>query len=76
MYLQQDKDYPHHATIIRKIENNMIFYAAHTNSQEKKPLFEFFDDNKNGIAYILKIEQENFMKKFILIFNIVLFLFV
>ena len=56
MYLQWDKDYPHHATIISKIENDMIFYAAHTNSQEKKPLSEFFDNNKNGIAYILKIK--------------------
>ena len=56
MYLQWDKDYPHHATIISKIENNMIFYAAHTNSQREKPLSEFFDDNKNGMAYILKIK--------------------
>lgn len=56
MYIQWDKDYPHHATIISKIENDMIFYAAHTNSQEKNPLSEFFDNNKNGIAYILKIK--------------------
>lgn len=56
MYLKWDKDYPHHATIISKIENSMIYYTAHTDSYNKKPLSEFFNDNKNGVAYILKIK--------------------
>lgn len=56
MYLKWDKDYPHHATIISKIENNMICYAAHTTPREKEKLSAFFNENKNGTAYILKIK--------------------
>ena len=51
MYLQFDRDYPHHATIISKIENGMIYYAAHTNSREEEPLSNFFKENRNGKAY-------------------------
>ena len=56
MYLKWDKDYPHHATIISKIEDDMIFYAAHTESRKEEKLSNFFNNNKNGVAYILKIK--------------------
>lgn len=56
MYLKWDKDYPHHATIISKIEDDVIYYAAHTDPYAEKSLFDFFDGNKNGTAYILKIK--------------------
>lgn len=56
MYLKWDKDYPHHATIISKIEDDMIFYAAHTSPQDYKSVAEFFKEYKNGNAYILKIK--------------------
>ncbi len=55
MYLKWDKDYPHHATIISRIENDMIFYAAHTSPQDYKSVAEFFKEYKNGNVYILKI---------------------
>ncbi len=47
----------------------MIYYATHTDSYQEKPLSNFFNDNKNGVAYILKIKQESFMKKFLSIFK-------
>lgn len=56
MYLKWDKDYPHHATIISKIKGDMIHFAAHTDPCDEKPLSKFFNDNKNGIAYVLKIK--------------------
>ena len=56
MYLQWEKDYPHHATIISKIENDMIHFAAHTDPYDEKPLYKFFNEKKNGTAYILKIK--------------------
>ena len=42
MYLQWDKDYPHHATIITEIKDGMIGYSAHTNPANGKSLSEFF----------------------------------
>lgn len=56
MYLKWNNDYPHHATIISKIENDMIHFAAHTDPYYKKPLSAFFNEKKNGTAYILKIK--------------------
>ena len=56
MYLKWNNDYPHHATIISKIENDMIHFAAHTDPYYKKPLSDFFNEKKNGTAYILKIK--------------------
>ena len=56
MYLQFDKDYPHHATIISKVEGGMIYYAAHTISRNDQPLSDFFRENPNGQAYILRIK--------------------
>ena len=56
MYLQWDKDYPHHATIISKIENDMIYYATHTNPRKEEPLSNFFEENGDSKAYILKVK--------------------
>lgn len=56
MYLKFDQDRPHHATIISKIEDGMVYFAAHTDSYDAKPLSQFFNDNQNGSAYILKIK--------------------
>lgn len=56
MYLKWDKDYPHHATIISKIKDDMIYYAAHTDAYDEKPLSAFFNGDKSGTAYILKIK--------------------
>ncbi len=57
MYLQFDRDYPHHATIISKIENGRIYYAAHTAPYfDDKSLIDFFAEYPNGKAYILKIK--------------------
>lgn len=56
MYLQWNKDHPHHATIISKIEDGMIFFAAHTKPYDAKPLSEFFNEHPNGSAHILKIK--------------------
>lgn len=56
MYLKWDKDYPHHATIISKIENGMIYYAAHTREVGTEPLSNFFSKYSDGQAYILKIK--------------------
>ena len=56
MYLQWEDEHPHHATIISKIENDMIRYAAHTTPREEEKLSAFFNENKNGTAYILKIK--------------------
>lgn len=57
MYLQFDRDYPHHATIISKIENGKIYYAAHTAPHfDDKSLIDFFAEYPNGRAYILKIK--------------------
>lgn len=56
MYLKFDQDRPHHATIISKIDNGMIYYAAHTTPQDGKKLSEFFEEHLNGSAYILKIK--------------------
>lgn len=56
MYLKFDQDLPHHATIISKIEDDMIFYAAHSEDRDDYPLWQFFDKHKNGSAHILKIK--------------------
>ncbi|MDO4476869.1 MAG: amidase domain-containing protein [Clostridia bacterium] len=56
MYLQWEDEHPHHATIISKIENDMIHFAAHTDPYDEKPLYKFFNEKKNGTAYILKIK--------------------
>lgn len=56
MYLQWEDEHPHHATIISKIEDDMIHFAAHTDPYYKKPLSAFFNEKKNGTAYILKIK--------------------
>ena len=41
MYLQFDEDYPHHATIISRVKNGMIYYAAHTHPNNYKSLVDF-----------------------------------
>ena len=56
MYLKFDQDRPHHATIISKIGDGMVYFAAHTDSYDAKPLSQFFNDNQNGSAHILKIK--------------------
>lgn len=56
MYLKWDKDYPHHATIISKIEDDMIFYAAHTEPRKEEKLSNFFKKDSQRTAYILKIK--------------------
>ena len=57
MYLQFDgKTYPHHATIVSEVKDGMICYAAHTEPREKEELSNFFNNYKNGKAYILKIK--------------------
>ena len=56
MYLKFDQDRPHHATIISKIEDGMIFYAAHSNGRDDYPLWQFFNEHKDGSAHILKIK--------------------
>lgn len=56
MYLKWNNDYPHHATIISKIKDDMIHFAAHTDPYDEKPLYKFFNENENGTAYILKIK--------------------
>lgn len=56
MYLKWEKDYPHHATIISKIKDDIIYYAAHTDAYDEKPLSAFFNGDKSGTAYILKIK--------------------
>lgn len=55
MYLQWEDEHPHHATIISKIENDMICYAAHTKPRKEEKLSAFFK-KKNRTAYILKIK--------------------
>ena len=56
MYLQFDKDVPHHATIITSVRDGMIYYNAHTDSADDKALSMFFDKYPKGKAYILKIK--------------------
>ena len=56
MYLQFDEDYPHHATIISKVENGMIYYAAHTRDTDREPLSSFFFFFLDDQAYILRIK--------------------
>ncbi len=56
MYLQWEDEHPHHATIISKIKGDMIHFAAHTDPYDEKPLSAFFNEKKNGTAYILKIK--------------------
>jgi RHS repeat-associated protein len=56
MYFKFDQAKPHHATMITKIENDMIYYSAHTNNANDKALSEFFVGSPNGVAYVLKIK--------------------
>ena len=56
MYLKFDEDYPHHATIISKVENGMIYYAAHTRDTDREPLSSFFAAYPDDQAYILRIK--------------------
>ena len=56
MYLKFDEEYPHHATIISKVEDGMIYYAAHTRDTDREPLSSFFTAYPEGKAYILRIK--------------------
>ena len=56
MYLQFDEDYPHHATIISKVESGMIYYAVHTRDTDREPLSSFFAAYPDDQAYILRIK--------------------
>ena len=56
MYLQFDEEYPHHVTIISRVKNGMIYYAAHTRSVKIEPLSSFFTAYPEGKAYILRIK--------------------
>ena len=56
MYLKFDEEYPHHATIISRVKNGMIYYAAHTNPNDYKSLADFFSEYPNGQAHILRIK--------------------
>lgn len=55
MYLQWDKENPHHATIITDKRDDMIFYSAHTRNVANDPLGAFFKNNPEYRAYILRI---------------------
>ncbi len=56
MYLKFDEEYPHHTTIVSKVENGMIYYAAHTHPNDYKSLSAFFSEYPNGQAHILRIK--------------------
>ena len=56
MYLKYDGEYPHHTTIISRVKNGMIYYAAHTNPNDYKFLSAFFSEYPNGQVHILRIK--------------------
>lgn len=58
MYLEwHGSNGPHHATIISKVDKNMIYYAGHTGSQIRKPISEFFKEYTDAKIHILKIRN-------------------
>ncbi len=61
MYFADDnKGGVHHATIISKLDEQMIYYSAHTGNCLDKSLSAGFDDNPNdGYVYIIRLKNCN-----------------
>ncbi len=59
MYFDEDGDgIPNHATIISKINRDMIYYAAHTEPRRMQKLTYFLDGTPNHKAYIVILRDK------------------
>lgn len=56
MYFTDRSKGVHHATIISKVDDNMIYYSAHTSSCLEKPLSEGLKDD---FVQIIRMKDSN-----------------